>query len=115
MVAQVAVVAEAVAPGRVVERLGIGQVERRELRRPAQVDQGRGRLGRADRRRAVGIVAERAHVAVAVEPAIATQPGRAPAEPGDPEPLQPLGERPQLVEAERLGGPGDVVLAHRSR
>ena len=73
------------------------------------------RLGSADPRRAVGIVAERAHVAVAVEPAIAAQPGRAPAEPGDPEPLEALGERPQLVEPERLGRPGDVVLAHRSR
>ena len=40
------------------------------------------------------------------------QPGRAPAEPGDPEPLEPLGERPQLIEPERLGGPGDEVLAH---
>ncbi len=115
MIAQVAVVAEAVPPGRVVERLGIGQVERRELGRPAQVDEGRGGLGSADSCRAVRVVAERAHVAVAVEPAIATQPGGTPAEPGDPEPLQSLRERPQLVEAEGLGGPGDVVLAHRSR
>ena len=115
VIAQVAVVAEAVAPGRVVERLGVGQVERRELRRPAQVDEGRGGLGGADLRRAVGIVAERAHVAVAVEPAIATQPGGAPAEPGDPEPLEALRERPQLIEPEWLSGPGDVVLAHRSR
>ena len=115
MIAQVAVVAEAVPPGRIVERLGIGQVERRELRWPAQVDEGRGGLRGADSCGAVRIVPERTHVAVAVEPAIATQPGGAPAEPGDPEPLQPLRERPQLIEAEWLGGPGDVVLAHRSR
>ena len=115
MIAQVAVVAEAVAPGRIVEGLGVGQVEGRELRRPAKVDEGRGGLRGADSSRAVRVVAERAHVAVAVQPAIAAQPGGAPPEPGDPEPLQPLRERPQLVEAERLGGPGDVVLAHRSR
>ena len=42
------------------------------------------------------------------------EPRRAPAESGDPEPLEPLRERPELVEPERLVGPGDVVLAHRA-
>ena len=62
-----------------------------------------------------GIVAEGADVAVRREAAVAVEPRGAPAEPGDPEPLEPLGERPQLVEPERLRGPGDVVLAHRAR
>ena len=40
------------------------------------------------------------------------QPGRAPAEPGDPVPLQAFGVRPQLVKPERLGRAGDELLAH---
>ena len=42
-------------------------------------------------------------------------PRRAPAEPGDPEALEALGERPQLVEPERLCGTSDEVLTHGSR
>ena len=45
---------------------------------------------------------------------MAIGPGGAPAEPGDPEPLELLGERPQLVETERLRGPGDELLTHRA-
>jgi len=107
-------VAEAEATGRVIERLGVGQLERRELRRPAQVHERRGRRNASDPRLAGRIVAERAHVAMAVQPAVVAQPGRAPAEAGDPEPLEFRGERPQLVEPKWLGGPGDVVLTHRA-
>ena len=58
VVAQVAVVAEGVAAGRVVERLRVGERQRRELRRPAQVDERAGRLDRADPL-ATGVVARR--------------------------------------------------------
>ena len=72
------------------------------------------RLDRADAL-ATGIVPKGPEVAVRGEPSVAGQPGRAPAEPGDAEPLEPLGERPELVEPERFRGPGDVVLAHAPR
>ena len=75
------------------------------------MEQHGGRLDPADGL-AAGIVAERADVAVRAEPAVGLEPGRAPAEARQPEPLQPLRERPQLVEPERLCGPGDEVLAH---
>ena len=97
--------AEGEPAGRVVERLGVGEAERRQPRRAAQVDQGRGRLGRPDRL-APRVVAEGADVAVRREPAVAAEPGRTPAEAGEPEPLEPLAERPQLVEPERLRGRG---------
>ena len=74
VVAQVAVVAEREAPGRVVERLRVGQVERRQLRRPAQVDEGRGRGHGPDARLALRVVAERPHVAVAARGAVARRP-----------------------------------------
>ena len=45
----------------------------------------------------------------------AATPRRAPAETREAEPLELLGERPQFVETERLGGPGDEVLAHLRR
>ena len=111
VVAQVAVVAEREPAGRVVERLGVRQGQRRQPRRPPQVDERGGRLGRPDPL-AARIVAKGTDVAVRLEPAIGPDPGRAPAEAGDPESLQPLGERPQLVEPERLRGPGDEVLTH---
>ena len=106
--------AEREAARRVEERLRVGELERGELRRPAEVDEGRGRLDRPDIGRR-GIVAERPDVAMAVEPAVGGQPGRTPAEARHPVALEPLGERPQLIEPERLGGTGDVVLAHRPR
>ena len=106
--------AEGEAAGGVVERLRVGQGERRQARRAAQVDERDRRLGAADRL-ATGVVAERADVAVRREPPIATEPGSAPAEPGEPEPLESLDERPQIVEPERLRGAGDEVLTHRAR
>ena len=104
--------AEREAAGRVVERLGVGEpsVESFEGRRrwtSAAVVSTRADLV------APRIVAERPDVAVRAERAVVRQPRGAPAEAGDAEPLEPLGERPQLVEPERLGGPGDEVLAHR--
>ena len=49
VVAQVAVVAEREPAGRVVERLGVGQGQRRQPRRPPQVDERGRRLDRPDR------------------------------------------------------------------
>ena len=114
VVAQVAVVAEREPAGRIVERLGVVEGQRREPRRPAEVDERGGRLGRADLV-APGVVAEGPHVAVRPEAALRREPRRTPAEAGDPEPLELLGERPERVEPERLRGPGDVVLTHRAR
>ncbi len=111
---EIAVVAEGEPAARIGEGLGIGQLEGRELRGASQMDEEARRLDRAevgDRR----IVAEGADVAMAVEHPLARQPGNAPAEAGHPVPLEPVGEGPQLVEAERLGGSGDEVLAHRRR
>jgi hypothetical protein len=79
------------------------------------MDERRRGLRGADVGLARGVVAERPDVAVTVQSPVSAEPGRAPAEPRDPEPLQALREGPQLVEAKRLGGSGDVVLAHRSR
>ena len=74
VVAQVAVVAEREPAGRVVERLGVGQGQGRQLRWSPQVDERRGRLGRADLV-ATRVVAERADVAIRAEPAaVSSQP-----------------------------------------
>jgi hypothetical protein len=59
------------------------------------------------------VVAERTRVAMRVELAVGADPAHGPAEAGDAEPLQALGEQPQLLEPERLRGPGDELLAHR--
>ena len=75
----------------------------------------RGRLLRTDPRGPGRIVAEGSDVAMAGEPAVGPEPCRTPAEPGQPETLESLGEWPQLVEPERLGGARDVVLAHGRR
>ena len=109
--AQVAVVAEREAAGRIVERLRVGRLERRELRWPPEMDEEARGLVCAERRGS-GIVAERPDVAMAAEPVVVRQPGGAPPEPGDPVPLELLGERPELVEPERLRRSGDEVLAH---
>ena len=61
------------------------------------------------------VAAEGADVPVGRDPAIGRDPRCTPAEAGDPVPLELLGEGPQLVEAERLASPGDVVLTHRER
>ena len=60
-VPKVAVVAERESTGRIVEGLGVGQLQRREARRPSKVDERRGRLAaprpaqpRPDRRRRIG-------------------------------------------------------------
>ena len=114
VVAQVAVVAEREAAGRVVERLGVG----RGRGSTASTAAGGGRggcvvsvaadaLARRDRRGTPGCRGRLRR------PPSAVDPGRAPAEAGDAEPLELLGERPQLVEPERLARPGDEVLAHR--
>ena len=63
---------------------------------------------------AAGVVAEGADVAVRAERPVGLEPGRAPAEARQAEPLQPLRERPQLVEPEWFGGPRDEVFAHRA-
>ena len=66
--------------------------------------------------RSTGIVVpEGSDIAMGVQLAVVTDPRRAPAEARDPEALQALGEGPQVGERERIRGPGDVVLAHRSR
>ena len=84
------------------------------LRHSAKVDECHGRPGRPDGV-PTGIVAECPDVAVRPEPAVTAEPRRTPAEAGEPETLEPLGEWPQLVEPERLGSPGDEVFTHRSR
>ena len=114
VVAQVAVVAEREPAGRVVERLGVGQGQGRETRRTAEVDEGRRRLGPADGLPA-RVVAEGPDVAVRREPPAPSVHAAPQPKPGDPEPLQLLDERPQLVEPERVRGPGDEVLTHRAR
>src|SRR6478672_5055401 len=108
---EVAVVAEGEAAGRIIERLGVGEREGRELRRPPEVDEETRRLSGTHGRRA-RIVGERPDVAVGLDRPAARQPGGAPAEAGHPEVLEPPGERPELVDPERLGGSGHVVLAH---
>jgi hypothetical protein len=59
-----------------------------------------------------GIVGEGPDVPVALERAGTGQPGGAPAEAGHAEPLEALGERPELVDPERLARAGHVVLTH---
>ena len=115
VVTQVAVVAEGVASGRVVERLRVGQVEGGQLRWSTQVDEGRGRRLEADAHPALVVVMERPQVPVGAQPAVLAEPRGAPAESGDPVAFEPVGERPQLLEPERRRRPGDEVLAHRTR
>src|SRR6185436_5936316 len=100
IVTQVAVVAEREPPGRVVERLRVRSGQGRELGGPAQVHERSDRLGRADRL-ATRVVAEGPDIPVRGEPAVGSEPGGAPAEARDAEPLEPLGEWPELVEPER--------------
>ena len=114
VVAQIAVVAEREPARRVVERLGVLEGERGEPRRPSKVDEGGGRLGRPDGL-ASGIVAEGPDIAIRPQTTVRTDPSSTPAEPGDPEPLQLLRERPQLVKTERCRSPGDEVLTHPAR
>jgi hypothetical protein len=114
VVEEVAVVAERIAAGRVIERLRVGEGERGKPGGSPEMDERCGRLDRPDRL-AAGIVAEGPHVPVGAELRLAVEPCRAPAEPGDPEPLESLRERPQLVEPERFGSPDDEVLTHRAR
>src|SRR6478736_2944937 len=111
VIAQVAVVAEGVAAGRVVERLRVGERQGREPRRPAQVDERARGLDRPDPL-ATGVVGEGPDVAVGAEAAVCRRPRRAPAEPRQPEVLELLGERPHLVQPERLRRTDDVVLTH---
>jgi hypothetical protein len=63
-VAEVAVVAERKAAGRIVERLGVGRPERGELRRPAEVNEDRRADDVTDETPARIVVAERSDVAV---------------------------------------------------
>ena len=62
--------AEREPAGRVVERLRVRQLERREPRRTAEVDQDRGRLLAPDPLARRRVVAERAQVAVAAQPTV---------------------------------------------
>src|SRR4029079_8785993 len=93
------------------ERLGVGQVERGQLRWTPQVDEGGRRLDPPDPLGTGVIVVERGEGAVPVEPPVVAKPGRAPAEARDAEPLEALGERPQLIEVERGGREGDITVA----
>ena len=113
VVAQVTVVAEREPAGRVDEGLGVGQIQGGQLRWPPEVDEQAGRLDRTHVL-AARIVAERPDVPVAGQPVVGRQPGCTPAEAGDPVAFQLLGERPQFVDPERLGGPRHVVLTHGS-
>jgi hypothetical protein len=105
-------VAEREPAGRVVERLRVGELKRRETRRSPEMDKHRGRLLATDIGGTVGVVAEGAHVAVAAQPAVGADPRGAPAEARKPVALEPFRERPQLVDPERFRGPGDELLAH---
>src|SRR5436309_2828187 len=69
-VAPGAVVAEGEPAGGIRERLGIGELEGRQLRRATDVDEDAGRLVGPDDRRARRVVAERADVTVGVDGAI---------------------------------------------
>ena len=103
--------AEAVSAGRIVEWLRVRQVSVESL-------DGRRRwtsaavVSMAPHGVTPRVVTKRAHVPMAGQPAVGANPGGAPAETGDPEPLQALRELPQLVQPERLCGPGDEVLTH---
>ena len=74
------------------------------------MDEGRPGLVAADRL-ALRVIPERPDVAMGLEPAVGVEPRRAPAESGDPVPLEALGERPQGVDPERRVG-DHVLLAH---
>ena len=80
---------------------------RRRWTRTERVSIDPSRTVAASSRKAVGR-------AVGLEAAAGQQPGHAPAEPGDPIALEPLGKRPQGVEPEGLRGPGDELLTHRA-
>src|SRR5213075_535814 len=75
------------------------------------MDERGGRLGCTDGGPS-RIVPEGPDDAVRAKRRVGSQPGRAPAEAGQTEPLETLGEGPQLVEAEGLGRPGDELLTH---
>ena len=115
VVAQLPVVAEHEPAGGIGERLGVGQLEGRELRRSPVVDERRRGLDSADGPSRTGVVAEGPDVAIGLEPAIGRPATRRPSEAGQPVALESLAERPQLIEAERIRGPRDEVLAHRGR
>ena len=101
------------AAGGVDERLRVRELDRRQLRGPAQVDEQARGLGRTDAV-ALRVVAEGPDVAVGLEAAGGGEPGRAPAEPGDAVPLHALHQRPERVDPERFGRAGDELLAHRA-
>src|SRR3954469_23808201 len=61
---------------------------------------------------APGVVPEGADVAVRPDRAVGVDPGGAPAEAGEPEPLETLPEVPQVGEKKRLRGARDELLAH---
>jgi hypothetical protein len=61
------------------------------------------------------ILAERVDVAVGLKHAVVIDPADAPAETGNAETLESLGERPQLVESERVAGARHELLTHRGR
>lgn len=110
-VAEVAVVAERESARRIGEGLGVGQLQGRELRRPAEVDEEARRLSAADVSPS-RVVAEGPDVTMAIERRVGSEPRGAPAEARQPEPLEALGERPEVVDPEGLAGPGNEVLAH---
>jgi hypothetical protein len=112
--AQVAIVAEREPLAGIDEWLRVGELEGGQLRGSPQVDQRARRRDGADPRRE-GVIAKRPDVAVAPEAAVLPEPSRAPAEAGHAVALEAIRERPELVEPERLCGPGDEVLAHRRR
>src|SRR6266508_3089372 len=78
------------------------------------MDEQARRLVRPDRFPA-RVIPERAEIPVRVQATVRPAPARTPAEPGDPESLEPLDKRPQLVDPKRLLGPRHEVLAHGRR
>ena len=104
--------AEREPAGGIDERLRVGQLERAQARRTAQVDEEARGLGGAEPSRAGS--SRKARVSRCVVEARRRRRSHvdAPAEAGDAVALHALGERPQLVEPERLRGPGDELLAH---
>jgi hypothetical protein len=105
-------VAERETPGRVGERLRVGQAHGAELGRPPQVNQG-GSRRLATHRLAARVVPERRRGSVGCERAIGGHPRSAPPEPGDPVLLEPRRHLPQVGEREWLVGPDGELLAHR--
>src|SRR4051812_2589000 len=75
------------------------------------MDQDGGGLDATDEL-ATGVVPERAHVAVRPDRTVGVDPSGAPAEAGEPEPLEALAEVPQIGEKKRLRGARDELLAH---